>query len=144
MDRRDWFGCVARSGSGALALSTAHANDAPPAADLDATLARLGARDARPDPRLVVDVAAEAWSGAFVTVRVDASELPGVRELHLLRDDHVPASIARLALTNTRSARWSLPVRLERPCRLHAFARIDSGWVRAIGVVRTVGSPGCG
>jgi len=148
MERRAWLGRVARGGlgaGGALALSGALADDAAPERDdLDAALGRFGADDAAADPRLVVDVAADAWSGAFVMVRVDASALDGVRVLHLLRDDHGPATIASLEPRGALPARLSLTIRLERPCRLHALARTANGWVRAEATVATVGAPGCG
>ena len=146
MDRRDWLGRVARGGlgaGGALALGTAAAAGAT-ADDAETALARLGVGDAAVDPRLVLDVAADAWNGDFVIVRVDASGIDGVRELRLLRDDHVPASIVRVALQGALPARLSVPIRLERPCRLLALARTAGGWLRADGAVRAVGAPGCG
>ena len=147
MDRRAWFGRVARDGvgaGGALALIGVSGAAEPVDEGFDGTLARLGAGDAAPDPRLVVDIATDAWSGAFVMVRIDASALVGVRALHLLRDDHVPAPIARLETADALPARLTLPIRLDRPCRLRALARTDLGWRRADGVVRAVGFPGCG
>ena len=147
--RRDWLRRVARggvAGGAAFALPRPRAGAAGPRADtgFDATLARLGAGAAEEDGRLRVEAPAEAWTGAFVGVRVDATALGLVRALHLLRDAHVPALLASLEPRGALPARLALPVRLERPCRLRALALTAKGWVRADAAVRAVGSPGCG
>jgi len=148
MDRRDWLTRVARSGaaSGAtLGLCVARATDASAEdGDFEATLARLGVGDAQQDGRLVVEVPDEAWTGASVDIRIDGTAFEEVRELHVLRDDHAPALLVSLTRTGASPLRVALPARLDRPCRVHAFARTPDGWTTGSGRVRTVGSPGCG
>ena len=156
MERRDWLARVARSGAAggaALTAPGAFADGPAPggsrgrgayAEGFDEALDRLGAADATPDERLVVEVAEEAWSGAFVTVLVDGSGLGRIGSLHVFRDDHVPARLVSFEPRRGLPARLALPVRLERPCGVHAFARTSEGWVRASGRVRAVGAPGCG
>lgn len=153
MKRRDWLVRVARGGTagGALALSRALAADVSGEAmtsvageDFETTLARLGAARARLDERLVLDVPEEAWTGAMISVRIDVSRLGDVRVLHLLRDAHAPAAIVAFEPSGVQPAVLTVPVRLERPCRLRLVARLADGWLRRDAVVRTLGAPGCG
>lgn len=132
------------------------ADGSPVSETISAVEDRLGASDATLASAIEFDVPAAAWTGAMVSVRIDARALANVRRLYLLRDDHVPAEIAslrfvensRVATTDARTgdlpAVVSLPIRIERPCRLRVLVQTDKGWFRQDASIQEVGMAGCG